>query len=78
MKKYEIDFLAVKAKGFSKDELVNNGYYKDVLKCVTAYYNTLSAADAYNDIMSDAGLAPYLDDYFDDILVMYKLKANEN
>ena len=68
----------MKAKGFSKDELVQNGYYKDALKCVTAYYNTLSAADAYNDIMSDAGLVPYLDDYFDDILVMYKLKANNN
>lgn len=60
---------------FSKDQLVEMGYYADVVDCVCGYYNTLDALTAYNDILSESKLAVYLEDYYDSIVYLYRSKA---
>lgn len=69
-------FLDISSGEFTHDQLVEMGYYTDVIRCVSGYYDTLSAVDAYYDIASEKKLAIYLEDYFQDIVYAYKLRAN--
>lgn len=72
----KLKYAQLKGQFMSKEELVEMGYYADVLDCVCGYYNTLSALDAYNSIKNEEKLAIYLDDYYSNILYLYKTKAN--
>lgn len=69
-------FLQIHATGLTKDELVQLGYYQDALNCVCAYYNTLAAQAAYDDIKNESKLIIYLDDYYQNVLYLYKTRAN--
>ena len=51
------------------------GYYADVIDCVCAYYDTLPVLTAYQDLASENKLAIYLDDFYQDIVYMYKSRA---
>ena len=69
-------FLDISSGEFTHDQLVEMGYYTDVIRCVSGYYDTLPPVDAFYDIASEKKLAIYLEDYFQDIVYVYKLKAN--
>ncbi len=71
----ELKYLDLSSKEYTKSQLVDMGYYQDVTDCVCAYYNTLSASEAYEDIKSETGIAIYLEDYYENIIYMYKSKA---
>ena len=71
----QLRFLDIRAGEFTKDELVEMGYYEDVMKCVCGYYDTLSATAAYQDISNESKLAIYLDDYYPNIIYLYKSRA---
>lgn len=72
----ELRFLAIKTNVLTKEELVELGYYNDVIDCVCGYYNTLSATSAYNDIKNEGRLAIYLEDYYQNIVYLYKTRAS--
>ena len=65
----------VNASEYSKDQLVEIGYYSDVIACVCAYYDTLAANAAFSDMKSEGKLTIYLDDYYPDILYLYRTRA---
>lgn len=71
----ELRYIETRINGLTKDELVEMGYYREVINCVNAYYGTLSAHDAYADIKSESHLALYLDDYYENIVYFYKTNA---
>lgn len=71
----ELKFLSIQAADLSKDQLVKLGYYKDVIDCVTAYYDTLEPKSAYNEFLNDTELITYLDSYYEQMLIMYRQKA---
>lgn len=71
----QLRHMEIRINGLSKDELVEHGYYNDVIKCIKDYYDQMSAADAFTDIRSDPKLAIYLDDYYTDIVYFYKVNA---
>lgn len=69
-------FLALRETSYSKEELVEMGYYSDVIDCITGYYDTLATDSArYADFVSERKLVYYLEDYYPDILYMYKTAA---
>ena len=68
-------FLDISSGEFTKDQLIDMGYYTDVIKCVRGYYDTLSPADAYRDMHAEGKLAIYLDDYYQNVLYAYKLAS---
>lgn len=70
-----LKYMSINATEFSKDQLIEMGYYADVVRCVCGYYNTLSAGVAYNDFSNETKLPIYLDDYYSNILYMYQSKA---
>lgn len=70
-----IKFLSVRATPYGKDELVDMGYYADVLDCVCGYYDTLATNKAYYDIIGEKKLMIYLDDYYEETIYMYKQRA---
>ncbi len=72
----ELKFYEINLGEFSKDQLVTMGYYDDVIKCVCGYYNSLEPMEAYQDFNVDKKLPVYLDDYYHNILYMYKVKAD--
>lgn len=71
----EIRFLDVTSGEFTKDQLVDMGYYEDVINCVCGYYDTLDALTAYRDIGSEKKLMIYLDDYYESVIYLYKSLA---
>ncbi|MBQ9485407.1 MAG: hypothetical protein IJU83_01060 [Clostridia bacterium] len=71
----ELRYMNVASNFFTKDQLVEMGYYRDAISCVTAYYNTLESLAAYRDISADTKVPVYLDDYYPNILYMYRTRA---
>ena len=71
----KVKYAQLKGQFMSKEELVEMGYYADVLDCVCGYYNTLTPINAYNSFKAESKLAIYLDDYYTNILYLYKTNA---
>ncbi len=69
-------YLDINTEFFSKDQLIEMGYYEDVIACVCAYYNTLPALQAYQDIVNETKIAVYLDDFYQDVIFMFKSRLN--
>ena len=72
----ELRYINITNNYYTKDQLVEMGYYKDVIDCVCAYFDTLSAVAAYQQISHDTKVAIYLDDYYANVVYMYKTLAN--
>lgn len=72
----KLKFLQITSQGLSKDQLIDMGYYADVVDCVCGYYNTLPAETAFNEISNEPKLAIYLDDYYTDIVYMYQIRKS--
>lgn len=71
----ELRYMDIASDFFSKDELVEMGYYDDAINCVCSYYDTLSDVQAYQKLVKDRKVAIYLDDYYSNVLYMYKTRA---
>lgn len=71
----KLKYLDVSAVEYTKDQLVEMGYYDDVIKCVCGYYDTLQSMTAYQDINADKKVPIYLDDYYQNIVYMYGVRA---
>jgi len=70
-----LKFMSLRQGEFTQDELVEMGYYKDVIACVCAYYDTLETLTAAREIVKDQDVPIYLDDYYDTIVYMYTQRA---
>lgn len=73
----KLKYLQINSDAFSKEELLEMGYYRDVVDCVCLYYNTLNPREAYLDIVNEQQLIVYLDDYYQNIVYMYEAKSNQ-
>ncbi len=70
MKYYEIQ-----AQELTHDQLVEMGYYSEVLDCVCAYYDTLAPITAYNQVKADTKLMIYLDEFYQNVMYMYAMRS---
>ena len=71
----EIRYLEINAEDFTKDQLVEMGYYDAVSDCVSAYLNTLDPVSAYDIIKNRSRLGVYLEHYYENFLILYKSLA---
>ena len=71
----QLKYLEINSNNLSKDQLIEMGYYKDVIDCVCAYYDRLSALDAWRAISNEPKVAVYLEEYYTQIVSMYQLRA---
>lgn len=72
----QLKFLALQTSPFTKEQLVEMGYYEDVLTCVTGYFNTISSASTrYSEFANESKLVFYLEDYYPDVLYLYRTLA---
>lgn len=71
----KLKYMEISLGEYSKDELVDMGYYDEAVKCVTSYYDPYDPLVAYNDIIRETKLAVYLDDYYQNIVYMYGSRA---
>ena len=71
----ELKFLSILSQGFTKEQLVEMGYYKDAIDCVCAYFDTLEPMQAARDVTADTNLVIYLDDYYESIVYMYQQRV---
>ncbi len=65
----------INATEYTQDQLVEIGYYTDVINCVSGYYDTLSAQTAFSDMKNEGNLIIYLGDYYPDLLYLYRTRA---
>ncbi len=68
-------YLDINTEFFSKEQLIDMGYYQDAVDCVCAYYDTMPALDAYRDITNEQRIMVYLEEYYQDVLFMYRYRA---
>lgn len=68
-------YLDISSGEFTKDQLTDMGYYRDVITCVGGYYDTLEPLQAYRDIVAEKELAIYLDHYYQNVIYNYKVLA---
>ena len=68
-------YLEIKVTEFTKDQLVDMGYYEDVIRCICGYYDTLTPSKAFTDMKYETKLPIYLDDYYVNIMNMYGVRA---
>lgn len=73
----ELRYMNIASNFFTKDQLVEMGYYKDAIDCVCAYFDTLNPVTAFQQIAHDTKVAIYLDDYYSNVVYMYKSLADE-
>ncbi len=73
-----LQYLEINAKEFTKDQLIEMGYYEDVIKCVCGYYDTLTPLNAFQDMSAENKLAIYLEDFYSNIIYMYGVRAGVN
>ena len=71
----DIKYAQIYATSFTKEQLVEMGYYNDVIDCVTAYFDTMDTLVAYQSITSENKLAQYLEDYYSSRVYMYRSRA---
>lgn len=70
-----LKYMEINSGDLSKEQLIDNGYYSGVLRCVTGYYDTLDAEIAYQDFCSEEKLMIYLEDYYSNVLYLYSVRA---
>ena len=68
-------FLDIKSGEYTKDQLVEMGYFEDVVTCVCAYLDTLEPIEAYQIFLAEQKLIMYLDYYYEQVGLLYKFKA---
>ena len=72
----KLRYLEIRSKAYSREELVDMGYYNEVIKCVYAYYNTIeNHLEAYTKFLNDTKVVVYLEDYYENVLAVYRAKA---
>lgn len=71
----KLQFMEICMGEYTKDQLVDMGYYNDVIDCVTGYYDKFSAAEAFRKITDEKKLAIYLDDMYAEVIYAYRSKA---
>ncbi len=72
-----LKYQEVQAEFYSKDQLIEMGYYAKVVECIRGYYDTLDPVTAYQDIKAEKKLMIYLEEYYQSVLYLYSIIANE-
>lgn len=71
-------FMEINQEMLTKDVLVEMGYYEDVIRCITGYYDTyFTPKEAYNHLKDNTKIIPYLDDYYEQVVYKYRLEASD-
>ena len=73
----ELKYIEIRSEPFTKEELVEIGYYADVMGLVHAYYSTKDRADRYNAFCDCPELVIYLEDFYDNVLGYYKTTSQD-
>ena len=66
-----IRYLEINAREYTDDELIEMGYYKDVIECVCAYYDRFEPMEAAINIKDDKEIVIYLGKYYESVLYKY-------
>lgn len=72
----KLQYLEITARGVTDEELLELGYYTDVIRAVDGYYYTVPAAAAYDDFVADPDMPIYLGSFYNEILYKYQLRKN--
>lgn len=74
----KIKYLTIRTIPYSKEELVNIGYYKLCIDRIKDYYSDKTFKEAYSDIKSQSSLCLYLDDFYTSVVYYYRVNATTN
>lgn len=72
---FQVRKAEILQKEYAKEELVNMGYYADVIACVRAYFDTLPPVSAYHSFKDNVDIVPFLDDFYSQVLYYYERNA---
>lgn len=73
-----IKHIEIQAKGYTKEELIQRGYYTQMLDCVSAFYSSdyfETPYLAYIDLLDEVQLIVYLDEFYSDLLELFRVRG---
>ncbi len=70
-----VKYYEINNKEYTKQQLIEMGYYQDAVKAVCDYLNTLSPVTAYNVLVTEGRIAVYLEDYYQSLVYSYQMLA---
>ena len=73
----EIKRQQLNGQFFTKDQLIEMGYYKDVITCISGYYDSLSPQLAKQEFIKDKEAMIYLEEYYDTLLNVYIMRGEQ-
>ena len=73
----EIKRQQLNGQFFTKDQLIEMGYYNDVITCITGYYDSLSPQLAKQEFIKDKEAMIYLEEYYDTLLNVYIMRGEQ-
>ncbi|MBQ7348507.1 MAG: hypothetical protein IJW47_00790 [Clostridia bacterium] len=71
----QLKYMEIRAENFTKDQLIEMGYYEDVIDCICDYYDTMAPLTAYQEVANTRKLMIYLEDFYSDLVYMYQSRA---
>ena len=72
----QLKYMEISSENFTKDQLIEMGYYVDVIDCVCAYYDTLEPYTAWREIANDEKVVIYLEEYYTQVVFMYQSRID--
>ena len=74
----ELKYIEIRSEPFTKEELIEIGYYEDVINCVNAYYAQIDDSRVYNEFVKCPQLVMYLEDFHTTLQTFYKILSNNS
>lgn len=71
----QLKYMEITSAHFTKDQLIDMGYYEEVIDCICAYYDTFSPLVAAQKVTKNTKLITYLDGFYQDLIYMYNSRA---
>lgn len=73
--KLRLEFIQAAAQGYSEDQLVAMGYYKDVIAAVLGYYDTMDPKAVVEDFNKEKDLIVYLGSFYNNVSFLFSQRA---
>lgn len=73
-----LKYIEIRSAPFTKEELVELGYYRDAIECVHSYYQTIDNKLVYDEFTNCPELIIYLEDFYTTIQTFYKITSQNS
>lgn len=69
----QIKYIEIRTTPYTKEDLIDLGYYSEVIDCISEYYKRFDDSTVYSEFSACPKLMLYLEDYYETMCTYYKM-----